>query len=87
MVRLGFWIAVIVGSLSACTVDGDDDCSTVCTEVFEDCDGGCDDGDDECHVTCEGDRDLCFTGCDDDEGDDADGEDEDPDDPDDDPNG
>ncbi len=50
-------------SLSGCDTEKSGDCTTVCTELFEDCDAGCDD-DEDCSLTCEGERDVCVTGCD-----------------------
>lgn len=53
-------------SLAGCSTEKEGDCSTLCTEVFEECSSGCEEGGDEdCNVTCEGDRDVCFTGCED----------------------
>ena len=63
----------LIGFTAGCSTktSDDGDCTTACTEVFEQCDAGCEeDGDEDCSVTCQGDRDLCFTGCEEDDGDD-----------------
>ncbi|MEZ4236444.1 MAG: hypothetical protein R3F59_09850 [Myxococcota bacterium] len=48
--------------LTACETKSNDDCSALCTNVFDDCTADC--SDDQCTVTCEDDRDVCIAGCD-----------------------
>lgn len=40
-----------------------EECSAVCTDIFESCTADCSD-DEECTVTCEDDNELCLGDCD-----------------------
>ncbi|MEQ1503671.1 MAG: hypothetical protein ABMB14_15640 [Myxococcota bacterium] len=61
---------VLGGALAAawfaagCETKSGDDCSALCTDVYEDCAVDCDDSDDECDIHCTDDRDLCIGSCD-----------------------
>lgn len=40
-----------------------ENCSALCTDVFEDCTADCGD-DEECTIVCEDDNEVCLGGCD-----------------------
>lgn len=65
MFRIPFGVSMLGVALFAfgCEKRVGEECSALCTDVFEDCTTSCND-EEECTITCEDDNEICLGSCD-----------------------